>query len=225
MVNGERNGIYLKVDGSKYQNIWVVGDLHGCYNLLMNELKKINFDKNKDLLISVGDLIDRGYQNVECLELLTEKWFTAVMGNHEQMAVDTLFNSGDSDLWIYNGGMWFFYLNYEDEIAARSYLRLAEKLPLIIEINSSGKKTIIAHADYPSNEYEFGKPVDEQCVIWSRERIYDEAVREIKGAELFLFGHTPMIKGIEKRANQEYIDTGAVFGYGLTLRRIQWQQH
>ncbi|HDI9080085.1 TPA: serine/threonine protein phosphatase, partial [Escherichia coli] len=22
---------YEKIDGSKYRNIWVVGDLHGCY--------------------------------------------------------------------------------------------------------------------------------------------------------------------------------------------------
>ncbi|MEQ5304927.1 hypothetical protein ABN238_12110 [Providencia rettgeri] len=36
-----------------------------------------------------------------------------------------------------------------------------------------------------------------------------------------IFGHTPMIKGAVKRANQEYIDTGAVFGYGLTMRKIK----
>ncbi|EJP0964515.1 serine/threonine protein phosphatase, partial [Escherichia coli] len=23
--------IYERIDGSKYRNIWVVGDLHGCY--------------------------------------------------------------------------------------------------------------------------------------------------------------------------------------------------
>ncbi len=56
---------YEKIDGSKYRNIWVVGDLHGCYTNLMNKLDTIGFDNKKDLLISVGDLVDRGAENVE----------------------------------------------------------------------------------------------------------------------------------------------------------------
>ncbi|EPN2701076.1 TPA: metallophosphoesterase [Proteus mirabilis] len=217
----ERNGIYLRINGGQYRHIWVVGDIHGCFNLLKRNMYRIDFDKEKDLLISVGDLIDRGDQNVECLDLINERWFRAVRGNHEQMAIDALFNGGEVNNWLYNGGNWFFLQNYEEEILSRACLAKAEQLPLIIEVNTDGKKIVIAHADYPSDEYEFGKPVDEHYVIWSRERIGDDNVREIKGADLFLFGHTPMIKGIEKRANQEYIDTGAVFGYGLTMRQIK----
>lgn len=62
---------YERIDGSKYRNIWVAGDLHGCYTNLMNKLDTIGFDNKKDLLISVGDLVDRGTENVECLELIT----------------------------------------------------------------------------------------------------------------------------------------------------------
>lgn len=220
-MNEERNGIYLKIGGEQYRHIWAVGDIHGCFDLLNYKLQEIDFDKEKDLLISVGDLIDRGDQNVECLDLINEKWFRAVRGNHEQMALDALSNIGSTHNWLYNGGDWFFLQDYEQEILSRANLAKAELLPLIIEVNVNDKKTVIAHADYPSDEYEFGKPVDERHVIWSRERISSENVREIKGADLFLFGHTPMIKGVEKRANQEYIDTGAVFGYGLTMRQIK----
>lgn len=58
--------LYSRIDGSGYRNIWVVGDLHGCCTLLMNELHRVDFDPTQDLLISVGDLIDRGTENVEC---------------------------------------------------------------------------------------------------------------------------------------------------------------
>ncbi|HEK3117217.1 metallophosphoesterase [Proteus mirabilis] len=220
-MSEERNGIYLRINGDQYRHIWVVGDIHGCFNLLKRNMYRIDFDKEKDLLISVGDLIDRGDQNVECLDLINERWFRAVRGNHEQMAIDVVMHKGNRDCWLANGGFWFLSVDPDEAIRTATNISYAEMLPLIIEVNAGGKKTVIAHADYPSDEYEFGKPVDEQYVIWSRERIGDENVREIKGADLFLFGHTPMIKGIEKRANQEYIDTGAVFGYGLTMRQIK----
>ncbi|HHZ8506600.1 TPA: metallophosphoesterase, partial [Morganella morganii] len=105
---GERNGIYQRISGDQYRNIWVVGDLHGCYQLLIDRMQQIDFDKQTDLIISVGDLIDRGDQNVECLDLLNEKWFAAIRGNHEQMAIDALFSGGDVNNWLHNGGNWFF---------------------------------------------------------------------------------------------------------------------
>ncbi|EKK4374957.1 serine/threonine protein phosphatase, partial [Escherichia coli] len=73
------------------------------------------------------------------------------------------------------------------------------------------------------DEYEFGKPVDHQQVIWNRERIsnsQDGIVKEIKGADTFIFGHTPAVKPL-KFANQMYIDTGAVFCGNLTLIQVQ----
>ncbi|EGJ7627147.1 serine/threonine protein phosphatase, partial [Escherichia coli] len=103
---------YERIDGSKYRNIWVVGDLHGCYTNLMKKLETIGFDTKKDLLISVGDLVDRGTENVECLELITFPWFRAVRGNHEQMMIDGLSERGNVNHWLLNGGGWFFNLDY-----------------------------------------------------------------------------------------------------------------
>ncbi|MDR5616827.1 metallophosphoesterase [Arsenophonus sp.] len=214
------DGIYQRIDGDRYRHIYAVGDLHGCYSLLMKKIQQVDFDKEKDLIISVGDLIDRGEQSVECLDLLNEKWFKAVRGNHEEMAISAL-KIGDANNWIYNGGQWFFMLDYEKEILAKACLKLAEKLPLIIELNVNNKKIIIAHADYPDDEYEFGKEINEIDVVWSRDRISKKESRDIKGADLFIFGHTPLIKGIWRRSNQEYIDTGAVFGHELTLKKIK----
>ncbi len=66
----------------------VVGDIHGMYNHLQQALKLLGFDPEQgDRLISVGDLIDRGNKNLECLSLLDEEWFHMVIGNHEQFAL------------------------------------------------------------------------------------------------------------------------------------------
>ena len=68
-------------------SIYIVGDLHGSYSLLMQELKNLNFDFHNDLLICTGDLIDRGTENLECIALLEQSWFLTVRGNHEEMCI------------------------------------------------------------------------------------------------------------------------------------------
>lgn len=215
--------IYQQIDGSAYRNIWVVGDLHGCYTLLMNKLDEIGFDTTQDLLISVGDLVDRGSENVECMELITFPWFLAVRGNHEQMMLDGLSEHGNVNHWMANGGGWFFYLDYDKERQAKTLVHKVAELPLIIELVSGDKKYVICHADYPHNEYEFGKPVKAEQVIWNRERVsdaWDGIGSQITGADEFIFGHTPA-KNPLKYWNQNYIDTGAVFCGNLTLRQLQ----
>lgn len=218
--------IYQRIDGSAYRNIWVVGDLHGCYTLLMGKLDEIGFDTTQDLLISVGDLIDRGSENVECMELITFPWFRAVRGNHEQMMLDGLSRPSTINHWLANGGNWFFYLDYDKERQAKALVHKVAELPLIIELVSGDKKYVICHADYPSSEYEFGKPVKTEQVIWNRERVsnaWDGIGSQITGADEFIFGHTPA-KNPLKYWNQNYIDTGAVFCGNLTLRQLQGEE-
>lgn len=214
--------IYQKINGDDWRNVWVVGDLHGCYTNLINRLDEVGFEADKDLLISVGDLIDRGAENVECLDLINMPWFRAVRGNHEQMMVDAIMGSGSTLHWMHNGGSWFYNLDIDQQILVRPLVHKAEKLPLIIELTKGGKKFVICHADYPSDEYEFGKLVDAEQVIWNRERVswsLDGEAKEIKRADLFIFGHTPACNTMRFN-NQLYIDTGAVFTGRLTLVNI-----
>ncbi len=51
---------------------FVVGDIHGEYDQLMEALDHQNFDKDHDRLFSVGDLIDRGPKSVDVVMLAVE---------------------------------------------------------------------------------------------------------------------------------------------------------
>ncbi|MEQ5157636.1 metallophosphoesterase [Escherichia coli] len=218
--------LYTRIDGSGYRNIWVVGDLHGCYTRLMSELHRVDFDPTQDLLISVGDLIDRGTENVECLELLQMPWFRSVMGNHERLMIDALSPAGNVNNWLMNGGQWFFMLDADREILARALVELVRRLPYIIELNTGHETIVIAHADYPDNEDQFGKPVSDLNVTWRRERFYDAVDGVggmITGADSFIFGHTP-VNSPKSFWNQHYIDTGAVFCGNLTLKQVKGGQ-
>lgn len=46
---------YQKINAHHYRHIWVVGDIHGEYQLLQSRLHQLSFFPETDLLISVGD--------------------------------------------------------------------------------------------------------------------------------------------------------------------------
>ncbi|WP_336220727.1 metallophosphoesterase [Citrobacter amalonaticus] len=215
--------VYQRIHGTDWRNIWVTGDLHGCHSLLQRKLQEVSFDTAQDLLLSVGDLIDRGKENLECLALLTLPWFRAVRGNHEQYLLGYLQSGDDGDEWQRYGGHWFFELSHAEQKSVLALLPLIDALPLVIEVQTANQTIVICHADYPASHYAFNKSVDEEVVLWSRERIEASQkglCQEITGADRFIFGHTP-VSAPQIFANQHYIDTGAVVTGNLALLQIQ----
>lgn len=214
--------MYQRIDGSAWRNIWLVGDLHGCFARLMAALREHRFDPYQDLLLSVGDLIDRGPQSAQCLDLLRYRWVCAVRGNHEQMALEALAGS-DMRLWEMNGGDWYRQSPQNQRRRLTELIARCRDLPLIIELHSGGQVHVIAHADYPAAVYCWQRAVDEHQVLWRRQRLADHFAGRhgaIAGADHFWFGHTPLKRRYDSD-NQHYIDTGAVFGGALTLVALQ----
>lgn len=166
-----------------------VGDIHGQYDLLMESLNEAGFEPEKGhVLYSVGDLIDRGPQNMECLKLLDEPWFFAVRGNHEDFMIRTVIeNSEDAEnMWAFNGGQWAgFYMNEEgadhrftDEMI--EYAAKLDKIPYIREVHTSleNQKILVVHAEIPKkfdykalttgNGMASVNDADLEALIWQR---------------------------------------------------------
>lgn len=83
----------------------IIGDIAGRYDELILLLAKM---PEADLVISVGDMVDRGRQSKQVLE-----WFMktpnakAIYGNHEDMMVKYCENPYDWNnrmMWLHNGG-------------------------------------------------------------------------------------------------------------------------
>jgi serine/threonine protein phosphatase 1 len=213
----------------------------------MSKLDSIGFNKEEDVLICTGDLIDRGEQNVECLELMDEPWFFTVSGNHEDMALKAILEPSEQDdhwrLWMYNGGSWYIDFGGTDDLLyVRELIKKTVLLPHVLEIQHGDKKVVVCHADWPSKQYPysssnvnnehvtFSDPNRSdiadftQNIIWSRDRYYRwEAQWDdfdvIEGADAFVFGHTPVSRPTSF-GNQHYIDTGAVFTGELTIKEL-----
>ncbi|MEN8991226.1 metallophosphoesterase [Avibacterium paragallinarum] len=205
--------------------LYAVGDIHGCYNLLMSRLKEIGFDFENDLLVAVGDLVDRGTQNEECVSLIDEPWFTSVKGNHEDLVIMGDINRSYFNCHIQNGGGWFYDLDYQVQ---REIIKKLKTLPIALEISHNGKKFGFVHGHIEQNNWDEFKGTFTQeptafrdpseLAMWGRDRLDEEKKQYtcVSGVDAVIMGHTVTQKPC-KRDNCYWIDTGAVHWGTMTI--------
>jgi len=96
------------------KRVYVIGDLHGCAEepaILLDHLESSEGLEEDDLVIFLGDYIDRGPDTRGVLELMLEfqRKFPRsrfLKGNHEDMLLDFLgFGGRLGQAFLYNGGL------------------------------------------------------------------------------------------------------------------------
>lgn len=98
------------------QRVYAIGDIHGRFDLmkaLIQEIKR-HWSAGKQgggrtTLVFLGDVIDRGEQSRECLDLLSRLWgdtgVVVLRGNHEDMMIESAAgNPAAQSAWLANGG-------------------------------------------------------------------------------------------------------------------------
>lgn len=199
-------------------------DIHGCFDLLRQELQKVSFTPKKDRLFVGGDCCDRGAQSDEILDWINEPWFISVRGNHEQMVVDYIeslalgeeYRENEAARMLYhNGGEWFFDQPWSKQMAIYESFK---SLPLGIELQFENAKVGIVHAQCPWSDWDRFKEARKEDVeavaLWARSK-YDYPKRfddNVKGVDWVISGHTPTSSGEpEWIGNQLYLDLGSFF--------------
>ncbi len=235
---------YLPVS-ERRGRVLAVGDLHGEYHVLMKALHALEFDFERDRLIFLGDLHDRGRSPEKCLDLLREPWVDSVLGNHELMLLDSVApdgalsgdGNGSFDAWMLNGGEWA--LDAPQEELAQWRGLLLEKLSLnwLVE-RRDGRRALVCHAEPDPKDLEDvlavrNRPVATRQLlgsptVWGRRILrvaHDDGLsrllkqRQLHWLEGVLFsvhGHT-QLETAGWVNNLLFADTGAVYGNRLTL--------
>ena len=107
----------------EYKRILAVGDIHGMYDKLTALMEQVHFNPADDLLVFLGDYIDRGPQSLECLDYVMSLYkqypeqVIPLLGNHEAMCttyyrfegrkLDSMMDDVDFQMvrvWLDNGG-------------------------------------------------------------------------------------------------------------------------
>lgn len=97
-------GIVLLPPKRKMRRL-VIGDIHGRFEALKEVLTNSSFDYRKDLLISLGDICDGGYNtDLVVEELLKIKNLVFVLGNHDEWFLNNLSTGWAEEIWLQQGG-------------------------------------------------------------------------------------------------------------------------
>ena len=64
---------------------YAIGDVQGCFKTLLALLKKIKFNKDRDRIFFLGDVINRGNNSLDTLKLISSNTdnMQMVLGNHD----------------------------------------------------------------------------------------------------------------------------------------------
>ena len=116
---------------------FVVGDVHGCFRTLEHALGQVSFNPERNRLLSVADLANRGSHSHEAIDwLITKRIEQAVMGSHEAIVLEVLEVLADGQHQLY--ASWVAGIRDEDLVR---WIVTLEELPLALTVETEGGET------------------------------------------------------------------------------------
>jgi len=199
---------------------FIIGDIHGCLDMLKRLMDRISWIEDKDSLIFLGDYIDRGKDSKGVVDYILDlagrsPRLQCLKGNHEAMFLNFL-SGKEREMFISNGG-WKTLESYgpsglqdKEFSIPPDHMAFYESLKLYIELD----QYYVVHAGFkPGLAIEEQK---EEDMLWIRKPfIYSD----YDFGKKVIFAHTPFNKPLIME-NKIGLDTGAVYGNRLTCLEL-----
>ncbi|MBM7682355.1 serine/threonine protein phosphatase 1 [Pullulanibacillus pueri] len=190
-------------------DLFVVGDLHGCY-YTFRRLLDLYWDPSKERLVQVGDLIDRGNYSPETVAFARELKATYsdqvifLKGNHEFEIIEHV-EAGPNAHWLRQCGQKTLKQYHALKRDLIEDIEWFKTLPLCWE----NDYLLISHAGISHDK----TPFDEENpfgVLWNRSPL--KTINKLQ-----VIGHTPCdFPTYTQESHSWNIDTGAAYHGTLT---------
>ena len=185
----------------------VIGDIHGCYDELQRLLDAIG-PTEEDLILSVGDIVDRGPDSVKVFEFFEgRKNAKVLMGNHERKHARGIFSYGQEIVRLQFGEQY------------NRFVKWTQKLDYYYE----NEDAIVVHAAFENGVPLVDQRPDVLCGSTSGSRYLETQYTEgywsdyYTGSKPIIFGHHVVGDQPKIIDNKIWgIDTGACHGGKLT---------
>ena len=179
----------------KYNRVLAVGDIHGCITPFLSLYETLELTDD-DLIIFLGDYIDRGPESLAALEWIGRESLKpnviALRGNHEHTLLDCI--AGRFADRFFNIGIGTVR---EVRKAAKTDptlpLRIVQtirRMPLYHRMTIGDREYVFCHAGVDAR-LNPDPPIELQSaeqIVWVREEFY----RHYEGAATYVVGHTPV---------------------------------
>ncbi|MFW9820053.1 MAG: metallophosphoesterase [Candidatus Thorarchaeota archaeon] len=151
----EKENLLLELNvNNKTDLVYVIGDIHGNLETLI-ELIKIIDKNNPAIVIFLGDIVDRGPMQLECLviifalKILFPSKYYLIRGNHETLEINQIY-----------GFFQDFLLRFKDQSKFIEIIEVYNTLPLCVLLN----KTILClHGGIPQDPEILSKLKGQKC--------------------------------------------------------------
>jgi serine/threonine protein phosphatase 1 len=209
------------------ERLYVIGDVHGCLDLLQALHAKIAADLaarpvTRATLVHIGDYVDRGADSAGVIDLLLRgpavpnAAVVNLMGNHEQMMLDAIDHADQrtARVWLDNGGAaslrsWGISSTRPAEWAPALPPAHLGFLRALARSHRAGDFVFVHAGIRPGLPLKRQDPHD---LLWIREPFLSS---QDDFGFVVVHGHTPGPEPVV-RFNRIGIDTGAVMGGVLT---------
>lgn len=171
--------------------ILAIGDIHGCVRALDCLLDHLR-PKAGDLIITLGDYIDRGPNSPEVIERLIEiqalGLLLPLLGNHEIMFLVSLEHESERHFWLDSGGQQTLdSYGGEMELVPQAHVEFIRSCQRYWE----GDQHFCIHANYdPTRDL---AAQNDYVAFW--EHLTTNVPGPHKNGKTAIVGHTPQRKG------------------------------
>ena len=145
---------------------FIMADIHGGHKAMMQCFERSGFDREKDELIVLGDVVDGWPETRQCVdELLKIKNLVFIIGNHDFWALNWAKEDDREYMWISQGG-WNTLLSYDFKMP-EEHVKFFENANLWMEDEETN--TLFVHGGVDPN-----RPVETHRadnLMWNRDLI------------------------------------------------------